>query len=421
MDVANQNNDPTTEGYAALTVTSPACFAGDEKDQDRARWSEPSLTACVCDGVTSSPFAAEAADIVARFSPALFQGNVPNRLRSICDLLVVRRLEAQRAGIATPAGIPKAMQSMLQEVTHEKTTRSFQTTLVAANLTLTEGLVNVAVARCGDSAFLAFAPHGELLAWSPSIEPGISPTRRLPARNSQDKVAPCRITLGPGDEILAKVLGKAGDYPEWSKASGIDPEHTDSWLACAALDHRPGEYRFSPTEGSCGRVLELDDGDILLVPKYLVGARPALQCQSYVLFPYSRLIRVVGSEGQTTKVPVFSRRGTATAVLPDHVYTGEWTYFRERFPLDTHFVLCSDGFYGAFRDPAGLWAWLKTNEAHLRDQREQHTVLRQLHARLHDRFGDDDIAFVWVRPRASVLSQDAVVAESQHEGVDHAC
>ena len=45
-----------------ITVVSPMYDGADKKDQDRAVWFPVNQTACVCDGVTSSPFAAEAAE-----------------------------------------------------------------------------------------------------------------------------------------------------------------------------------------------------------------------------------------------------------------------------------------------------------------------------------------------------------------------
>ena len=95
-----------------LTVTSPMCFGGEDKNQDRVRWCASTRTAGICDGVTSSPFAADAAEMVAEFTPALFQGSIEDRLHAISDLLVARRLEAQSTEFHPPANTSSAMSEM---------------------------------------------------------------------------------------------------------------------------------------------------------------------------------------------------------------------------------------------------------------------------------------------------------------------
>src|SRR3954447_59995 len=53
-------------------IQSPGGAPGDTKDQDRARWHAEDLVACVCDGLTSSPFAASAAEYVANRASRMF-------------------------------------------------------------------------------------------------------------------------------------------------------------------------------------------------------------------------------------------------------------------------------------------------------------------------------------------------------------
>jgi hypothetical protein len=84
----------TERGYAAIVVVSPLVHGEDKKDQDRARFFEPGQSACLCDGVTSSPDSAQAAELVTSFAPTLFQGNVAERLGVLCDLLMALRQES---------------------------------------------------------------------------------------------------------------------------------------------------------------------------------------------------------------------------------------------------------------------------------------------------------------------------------------
>ena len=58
-------------------------------------------------------------------------------------------------------------------------------------------------------------------------------------------------------------------------------------------------------------------------------------------------------------------KGTATAVMPDHVLAGQWQHYRDRLPADTNFVMASDGFYSAFLNPDALWSWLTTHRLEL--------------------------------------------------------
>ena len=113
---------------------------------------------------------------------------------------------------------------------------------------------------------------------------------------------------------------------------------------------------------------------------------------------FSRLIRPITANGPARDTLRFNGPGTATAVLPDHIYSGGWSHFEERFSLDTRFLLASDGLTGCFPDPAGLWRWLHIHEERLGNPQQQAQLLHDLHAERHARCGDDDISFVWIRP-----------------------
>jgi len=406
----------TKSPYTAAVVVSPMCQGGETKDQDKARWFPPGLVACVCDGVTSSPFAAEAAEMATDYAPVLFQGQVRERLRVLADLLASRRAEAGRRKMSVPEGVPQAMKAMLEEVACARLGESFQTTLVAVGLTPVGDMVSVEVVRCGDSAFLAFAADGSLLAASPAVSGDRDHRNGNTGSLLNDRGT---ITFGPGDELLAKVIGSAADRADLVQAAGIDVTHAGSWLICAPLDLR------APTEDAKTeavaevRPLHLGPDDLLLVPKYLVGTAGGSYFHDYVLFPFSRTIRMAGSVPRCLATPLFGSPGSTTAVLPDHFYTGRWTHFRERFPADASFVLATDGFYGAFSEPRDLWAWLDSNRDRLSDAAFRETLLQDLHSKLQASRGDDDISFVWVCPWGCAADAPTSPGLSQEEGEKH--
>ena len=143
---------------------------------------------------------------------------------------------------------------------------------------------------------------------------------------------------------------------------------------------------------------------------------PDLRYLGYARVRYSKLIRIAGSSAHQGSSIRFDGQGAATAVLPDHFYTGGWTHSVDRFPPDTHFVLASDGLTGCFEDPSQLWAWLQTHRPELHDPQLREKVMGELHRQRHDRCGDDDISFVWVYLAESTApeSDDTNPAERRH-------
>ena len=154
------------ESYSALTVVSPMMDGDEKKDQDRARWYGPDQVGCVCDGVTSSPNSTDAAILATLFAPALFNGDCKNRLGMLSDLLMARRRECQASDISFDDDTSPAMRDMLRRVAKQKRAISFQTTLVAARFVNRKKVVLAQVCKCGDSAFFAFSPQGQLLTSS---------------------------------------------------------------------------------------------------------------------------------------------------------------------------------------------------------------------------------------------------------------
>ncbi|MBM4030175.1 MAG: protein phosphatase 2C domain-containing protein [Planctomycetes bacterium] len=389
-------------GHDALAIVSPACLGNEEKNQDRVFWSPAVGVAAVCDGVTTSPFAAEAAELVSKSSPLLFGGELEDRLRVLCELLVARRLEARGAGIKPCLGMPEAMQEMLREVAEEKMARAFQTTLAAAWFVLGDDAVCVTVVRCGDSGFFAFGSDGTLLV--SSLPDASKPVASVSATGGGEQPPPAsgRFRFGPGDELHARVLGTARELPIFAQKAGMAAGSGDGWLVCAPVDQLTCAGCPANGEHAEGRTLRLGPDDLLLVPKYLCGAPNGVKRRRYVDFPFSRSVRVVSSSPNAGQPTRFSERGSTTAVLPDSCCAGGWVSFQDRFPADSHFVLASDGFYGAFDGPAELLAWLRQNEARLIDAEERDKALHDLHVRLQAKSGDDDISFVWVRPGSAL-------------------
>jgi len=408
-------------GHDALAIVSPACLGSEEKNQDRAFWSPAVGVAAVCDGVTTSPFAAEAAELVSRASPLLFGGELEDRLRVLCELLVARRLEARVSGIKPHPSMPEAMQEMLREVAEEKMARAFQTTLVTAWFVLGDDAVCVSVVRCGDSGLFAFGSDGTLLVSSlpDSTKPRVSASAA--GGGGTPPPASGRFRFGPGDELHARVLGTAKELPIFAQKAGMATGNGDKWLVCAPVDQVTCAERPAGGQQIEGRTLHLGSEDLLLVPKYLCGTPNGLRRRRYVDFSFSRSIRVVSSLPDPGQPARFSERGAATAVLPDSCCAGGWAGFQDKFPADSHFVLASDGFYGLFDGPAGIWTWLQQNEARLIDPQGRDGALHELHVRLQAKCGDDDISFVWVRPGAALAggaSQSPDVGRPQ--GAAHA-
>jgi len=407
---------PTARAYKALTIVSPMLLGDDKKDQDRARWSEPGQIARVCDGVSASPDSAVAAELVTTFTPALFMGDFHSRLAMLCDLLMALREESQANDTITlPDNIPKAMQDMLYRIIQRKKATSFQTTIVAAKFISEENRVIANVLKCGDSAFFAFSPQAQLLTSSLACPSSRLNDKDAPSAASGTSLMPSKISFSPGDEILVRIEGQLSEYGNIAEQAGIKAEHIQNWFVCTPLDScRAGNN--SRLENLLDlHTLSLKPSDRLLVPKYLYGKQLTCEGQQYRVLRYSSTIRPVFSTGSFASIDSFNHRGSATMVLPDHFYCGSYDSFQDTFPLQTSFILCSDGFYGGFSDWQQLWTWLQVNASGLNRDRDQQAILEQLHTDLHNKGGDDDISFVWVQPNIPNP------VESSIEGADNLC
>ncbi len=155
----------------ALTVVSPLFNREETKNQDRALFSKKHSVATVCDGVSSSPYSAEAAELVTQVSPLLFKDNRDYRLSMLCDLLTLRRDEVCKEKENQKV---KSSESLLgnwmSEIVKEQLKSAFQTTLISASFKKFTKTIEVEILRCGDSKFVALSPQGSLLYSTPEWE-----------------------------------------------------------------------------------------------------------------------------------------------------------------------------------------------------------------------------------------------------------
>ena len=387
------------------------CFGGETKDQDRVYWSNATSTAAVTDGVTSSPFSAEGAELVARASPILFrnENHLEDNLRAIADMQVMRRLEAQEMPVKTLPDTPKAMQAILQEVGQASMMKSFQTTLIAAAFIEVNDVIISSVVSVGDSAFFAFSPAGDLLVTSlPIVNREIGNAAKADSRANE--ICVCR-----GEELLVKVICSAAQRPQVARQADIKETSAENWLICAPLDH-------CRNDGSANRPYKhktvcLRPSDLLLIPKYLTEIPHDPRYHHYRRVRYSQAIRSL-THTRPRQIPL-QEKSHATAVLPDHFYTGDWSYFQERFPKDAQFVLASDGFYSCFSNPPEIWTWLNENTTKLRNKHERGPLLKDLHRKLHNHQGDDDISFVWIQTHLPA-GHSLLGPNARDEGEHHA-
>jgi serine/threonine protein phosphatase PrpC len=122
--------------------------------------------ACVCDGTSTSPYAAEAAEYVSSQITRLFKTPDASPRAACADIreeLLQLRASAAERPINTPNGLPEAMRAMLIATATERRRHSHQTTVIAAHLTIEEGQLAVEFLQCGDSQLLVYGPGGAAL------------------------------------------------------------------------------------------------------------------------------------------------------------------------------------------------------------------------------------------------------------------
>jgi len=380
--------DPVKVPYTGVVAVSPAVFVDEEKNQDRARFFGPDQVACVCDGVTTSPRAAEAAELITSLAPALFQGNTRERMGMACDLLMSRRIQFQATCPSLAEGMSEAMQAMLRQVLRKNQAISFQTTMVAVKVRADTAKVIIDLLRCGDSAFFAFSGDGELLN-SSLHQPSGHQNNCRPLSHSH------QMTFGPERQILVRVEGPLSGHEDLARNSGIDAKYLRNWFVCTSVEVGRDSGNDQPVHPQS---LVITTGTRLLVPRYLYGHQLESEGREYRCLDYSSTIRILPTSPPTVRADRVEHRGSATAVLPDHFYGGHFEHLEDQFPADTQFVLCSDGFYSAFATTSELWTWLRRSKSALEAGQEQASPFTELHERLRERSGDDDMSLVWTSP-----------------------
>jgi len=394
--MTERSDETQVDSHEALVYVSPLVHGEEEKNQDRATWFVTRKIACVCDGVTSSPCSEQAAELAAACSSAIFNGPTQERLRMVCDLLLTQREEYQATSqVQGPTDTSPAMQQMLSQIIQEKKRSSFQTTMVAAQFHINESTTKVHMIKCGDSAFIAFSPKGEML----------TSTIRDPVHMTSCGVTNVclgtskEMSFGPGNDILVRIEGELTDHASLARRAGIRKKHLSNWLVCSLVDHCPDPLTEQKLHVSVNRTLRLRQGDPLLIPKYLYGSELFSKDHQYRILSYSTAIRSPDSLLSSKRFENFSNRGSVTKVLPDHIREGGFDSFSDTYPCDTNFILCSDGFYGCFLNWAQMFGWLQTNRTNLMGNNNTPEIMKSLHQRLVNHGGDDDISFIWIYPK----------------------
>jgi serine/threonine protein phosphatase PrpC len=163
---------------AAICALSPGKEDEEEKNQDRLMLAEATdgrdvkcQYAIVCDGTSTSPYAAAAAEHVSGQVQALFQAGGVGRA---AEALRGKRLALLEKPLNVGEGQSPLLRSMYEEIVKQKYQHSYQTTFVAVCLRRDEGgaaeTVSVKAVGCGDSALFIFREGGELLYNNMNVE-----------------------------------------------------------------------------------------------------------------------------------------------------------------------------------------------------------------------------------------------------------
>lgn len=160
---------PAPFGHEVIAVESPGKEDDEEKNQDKALFmdaadgrSAPRRYAIVCDGTSSSPYAAAAAEYVSGRVREMFQEGGVGR---VAESLNAMRLALLDRPLKPVEGQSELLRSMFEEIVRKKYRQSFQTTFAAVCLKRAgdDGAVSVKAIACGDSALFVFRGDGELV------------------------------------------------------------------------------------------------------------------------------------------------------------------------------------------------------------------------------------------------------------------
>ena len=157
--------------HAAISVLSPGKEDEDEKNQDRLMvldTTDGGGTRCrfavVCDGTSTSPHSAAAAQYVSGQVRELFE---EGGIRRAAAVLEEMRLALLDRPLKLDEGQSEMLRGMFEEIVRRKYRNAYQTTFVAVLLQREEaggaGALSVKALACGDSALFVFREDGELL------------------------------------------------------------------------------------------------------------------------------------------------------------------------------------------------------------------------------------------------------------------
>lgn len=374
--------------YDVNCMVSPSNFEGETKDQDRTVFDSRTCTASLCDGVTSSPHSGKAASIMTNQGSLILE-NIDMNLKIVADLLYANRSAALKRGVVVDSSISASMKEVVQEAAKQSLKHSFQTTLIATRFDVQSSFVSVKCLSCGDSGFFAFSSKGQMMTTN------LVDLERHPEQYHQPQST--TIPFSPGCELLTKTMGCLSEFPNLEMYKEIN--NPDKWLLCSAIC-------LCDTPVDCGEpnafpTMYLKPNELLVIPRYLLTKPKDPDHQEFGRLYYSQFIRRLSCPAITNTDIRFDGQGNTTFVLPDHYDSGNWESFEDKFPRDTSFLLCSDGFYRAFLSPSDMWEWLKTNEKGLLNKAKRRKLLKDLHLKLNHTCGDDDISLIWITPKNS--------------------
>jgi serine/threonine protein phosphatase PrpC len=170
-----------------------------------------------------------------------------------------------------------------------------------------------------------------------------------------------------------------------------------SWLERTFADIlREQQHRSFQTTCVSARLTTLNDGSVELT---------VMHCGDSAVLAFDRNGRLLFSRREIAdEISPFQHLSPVTEVLPDHEHA--LTTAQRRFDEPPHVILCSDGFYDAFPHPSALFRWIVLS-GEIADASAVEPRFAELHERLGQARGDDDMSFVWIAPLAVVETVEA--------------
>jgi serine/threonine protein phosphatase PrpC len=165
-----------------IKVQSAGTDDDETKDQDRIMLVENEACefAIVCDGTTTSPYAAEAAEFVASHVKEIFE---PGGLQKVVDSLKAKRADLLAKPLKIQEEHSAPIRSLWEEIIRKKYQSAYQTTFVAVCCKRIgdppEGDIAIKVLSCGDSAIFIFRENGELVNNNLGLQDDVNPLNHL--------------------------------------------------------------------------------------------------------------------------------------------------------------------------------------------------------------------------------------------------